>query len=246
MVCLAWAWAGMVSFKVYDPKVKGSSQGIIDVNTAIGFSLILANLAFDGFTSATQVSQPPLVTAPHHTNTWLGVGLQDRVFRDARDRAATKALKDGKEEEEDPTLDVSSFDMMYRVNLWSTFLLFGWVAVSYVVFGPASELVLVLIACPWLYLVARTLTCTILVVRTHTQSQLLQFLQQVPQAGPQMVAFGILGAMGQVFIFYTLSSFGALMLTTVCITRYNAWQDVVKHARPTLWLLALTCTGAHT
>lgn len=139
----------MVSFKVYDPKVKGSSQGVIDVNTAIGFSLILANLAFDGFTSATQVSQPPLVTAPHHTHAWLCVGLQDRVFRDARDRAATKALKDGKEEEEqDPTLDVSSFDMMYRVNLWSTFLLFGWVAVSYVVFGPASELVLLLICLP--------------------------------------------------------------------------------------------------
>ena len=237
----------MVSFKVYDPKVKGSSQGVIDVNTAIGFSLILANLAFDGFTSATQVSQPLLVTAPLHTHAWLGVGLQDRVFRDARDRAATKALKGGKEEEEDPTLDVSSFDMMYRVNLWSTFLLFGWVAVSYVVFGPSSELVLLLICLP----VAVPSTshshvhdrcCT----HTHTQSQLLQFLQQVPQAGPQMVAFGILGAMGQVFIFYTLSSFGALMLTTVCITRYNAWRDVVKRARFTVWLLALTCTGAHT
>jgi len=34
-----------------------------------------------------------------------------------------------------------------------------------------------------------------------------------------VVAFSLLGALGQLFIFYSISEFGTLVTTTICITR---------------------------
>ncbi|KAF2149939.1 UAA transporter [Myriangium duriaei CBS 260.36] len=47
----------------------------------------------------------------------------------------------------------------------------------------------------------------------------LAFVQKYPQVGWDVLAFAACGALGQVFIFYTLSTFGSLLLVTVTVTR---------------------------
>ncbi|GAM90228.1 hypothetical protein ANO11243_082700 [Dothideomycetidae sp. 11243] len=47
----------------------------------------------------------------------------------------------------------------------------------------------------------------------------MDFIQRYPQVGRDVLAFAACGALGQVFIFYTLSTFGSLLLVTVTVTR---------------------------
>ncbi|PSK38148.1 hypothetical protein B9Z65_1339 [Elsinoe australis] len=46
-----------------------------------------------------------------------------------------------------------------------------------------------------------------------------EFVKAYPQVGRDVLAFAASGAVGQVFIFYTLSTFGSLLLVTVTVTR---------------------------
>lgn len=47
----------------------------------------------------------------------------------------------------------------------------------------------------------------------------IEFVKQYPEIARDVLAFGAAGAIGQVFIFYTLSTFGSLLLVTVTVTR---------------------------
>ncbi|GAB7351937.1 hypothetical protein MBLNU459_g2474t1 [Dothideomycetes sp. NU459] len=47
----------------------------------------------------------------------------------------------------------------------------------------------------------------------------LDFIRRHPGVGWDIMAFAACGALGQVFIFYTLSTFGSLLLVTVTVTR---------------------------
>ena len=54
------------------------------------------------------------------------------------------------------------------------------------------------------------------------QSQLLdalRFFKQFPSALPDVFAFSLCGALGQLFIFHTLEHFGSLSLVTITVTR---------------------------
>ncbi|KAF2226835.1 UAA transporter [Elsinoe ampelina] len=46
-----------------------------------------------------------------------------------------------------------------------------------------------------------------------------EFVKLYPQVGRDVLAFAASGAVGQVFIFYTLATFGSLLLVTVTVTR---------------------------
>ncbi|KAK8221324.1 UAA transporter [Phyllosticta capitalensis] len=50
-------------------------------------------------------------------------------------------------------------------------------------------------------------------------AQALDFVQRHPQVGWDVLAFAACGAVGQVFIFYTLAHFSSLLLVTVTVTR---------------------------
>lgn len=47
----------------------------------------------------------------------------------------------------------------------------------------------------------------------------IQFSQQYPDSIKDVLIFGLAGALGQLFIFYTLERFGSLVLVTVNVTR---------------------------
>ena len=47
----------------------------------------------------------------------------------------------------------------------------------------------------------------------------LVFIQQHPEVGKDILAYAACGAIGQVFIFMTLSKFSSLVLVTVTVTR---------------------------
>lgn len=47
----------------------------------------------------------------------------------------------------------------------------------------------------------------------------IDFISRHPSVGRDMIAFAACGAMGQVFIFYTLATFGSLLLVTLTVTR---------------------------
>lgn len=54
---------------------------------------------------------------------------------------------------------------------------------------------------------------------THELSAALAFAHRFPAVLPDIALFGICGALGQVFVFYTLEHFGSLSLVTVTVTR---------------------------
>ena len=47
----------------------------------------------------------------------------------------------------------------------------------------------------------------------------LAFVREYPKVGVDILGFAFCGAVGQVFIFYTLAKFGSLVLVTVTVTR---------------------------
>ena len=55
--------------------------------------------------------------------------------------------------------------------------------------------------------------------RARAQVQVMHLLQYFPQAIVDVVAFSILGAIGQLFIYHSIAEFGTLTTTTICITR---------------------------
>ena len=98
-VC-TWYALGIVVFKVYDSHgYEGSSTWA----TLVGCGLVLANLAFDGYTSATQ----------------------DGIFRAGAERAKTIAKEKG-EPVEKAGNTVTSFHVMYEVNFWAVWVLVLW------------------------------------------------------------------------------------------------------------------------
>ena len=54
---------------------------------------------------------------------------------------------------------------------------------------------------------------------TNELNEAITFLQYYPRAMQDILLFGICGAIGQMFIFYTLASFGSISLVTVTVTR---------------------------
>lgn len=50
-------------------------------------------------------------------------------------------------------------------------------------------------------------------------SQALSFAHKYPRLLPDVFLFGLCGALGQIFVFYTLQHFGSLLLTTLTVTR---------------------------
>ena len=50
-------------------------------------------------------------------------------------------------------------------------------------------------------------------------SSALTFIQKYPAVGYDVIAFAACGAVGQVFIFYTLAKFSSLLLVTITVTR---------------------------
>ena len=55
--------------------------------------------------------------------------------------------------------------------------------------------------------------------QTTELSSALSFLSRHPSAFPDILAFAACGAVGQIFIYYTLSKFSSLLLVTVTVTR---------------------------
>lgn len=54
---------------------------------------------------------------------------------------------------------------------------------------------------------------------TNELGSALAFMRQFPAVLPDALMFGLCGAMGQVFVFYTLEHFGSMVLVTVTVTR---------------------------
>lgn len=58
------------------------------------------------------------------------------------------------------------------------------------------------------------------------QEQTRFLMTHFPQALIDVAWFSLLGAIGQLFIFYSISEFGTLVTTTICITRCVARRTV--------------------
>lgn len=71
--------------------------------------------------------------------------------------------------------------------------------------------------------------------------QLVAFCKQYPSATYDVLLFCLCGAIGQLFIFYTIRTFGSLVNTLICTTRkfFNILLSVLWHRNPLLpqqWL----------
>ncbi|WIA30581.1 hypothetical protein OEZ86_000664 [Tetradesmus obliquus] len=79
--------------------------------------------------------------------------------------------------------------------------------------------------------------------------QLLLFLSMHTAAAWDVVLFCLCGAVGQLFIFFTIKQFGSLVNTLICTTRkfFNILGSVVLNANPLLpqqwWAVGLVFTG---
>jgi UDP-galactose transporter B1 len=79
--------------------------------------------------------------------------------------------------------------------------------------------------------------------------QLLLFLTMHREAAWDVVLFCLCGAVGQLFIFFTIKQFGSLVNTLICTTRkfFNILGSVVLNANPLLpqqwWAVGLVFTG---
>lgn len=70
-----------------------------------------------------------------------------------------------------------------------------------------------------LLLAASLIFYTILKPESSQLMAAVQFFKQYPSALPDVFAFSLCGAMGQLFIFHTLEYFGSLSLVTITVTR---------------------------
>ena len=80
-----------------------------------------------------------------------------------------------------------------------------------------------------------------LFVISNSGHQLLSFCRQHPSAAYDVMVFCMCGVVGQLFIFYTIRTFGSLVNTLVCTTRkfFNILLSVLWHGSPLLtqqWL----------
>jgi UDP-galactose transporter B1 len=127
---------------------------------------------------------------------------QERIFRDNRHR-------------------VMPMHLMCYMNAWSTALLAGWLVVGCAA-GQAKSAGL---------LPAEALSSSLLAhalrvepgpdgeLRGGELLEALRFFREAPQILPHIAAFAAMGAVGQIFIFLTISRFGPLVTTTICLTR---------------------------
>ena len=72
-------------------------------------------------------------------------------------------------------------------------------------------------------------------------TELYQFCLQHPAAAWDLMLFCVCGAIGQLFIFFTITTFGSLINTLICTTRkfFNILLSVVWNGNPLLpqqWL----------
>ena len=81
-------------------------------------------------------------------------------------------------------------------------------------------------------------------VISSSGSQLIAFCRQHPSATSDVLLFCLCGAIGQLFIFYTIRTFGSLVNTLICTTRkfFNILLSVLWHGSPLLpqqWVAVL-------
>lgn len=71
---------------------------------------------------------------------------------------------------------------------------------------------------------------------SNAGADLLAFCARYPQAGYDIILFCLCGAVGQLFIFYTIKRFGALVNTIITTTRkfFNILLSVVWNGNPLL------------
>ena len=79
---------------------------------------------------------------------------------------------------------------------------------------------------------------------SNSGSQLAAFCRQYPSAATDVLLFCLCGAFGQLFIFYTIRTFGSLVNTLICTTRkfFNILLSVLWHGSPLLpqqWVAVL-------
>ena len=85
---------------------------------------------------------------------------------------------------------VRSQHVMFFMNLISATLLFSFLAVTAVAVPESSELL-----------------------------RFIPFIRTHPKATLDMLSFGLLGSLGQLFIFHTIEHFGSVVLVTITVTR---------------------------
>ena len=75
-----------------------------------------------------------------------------------------------------------------------------------------------------------------LFIISNSGSQLVAFCRQHPSAASDVLLFCLCGAVGQLFIFYTIRNFGSLVNTLICTTRkfFNILLSVLWHGSPLL------------
>ncbi|KAG2448968.1 hypothetical protein HYH02_005722 [Chlamydomonas schloesseri] len=166
-VCMSLIGLGVAAFAQ-----KGRSGGVVSPNPLLGYSLCLVNLAFDGYTNATQDE----INKRHPRN--------------------------------------SSIHMMCWMNFWTAIYYAAYMFLPCVLPGTGG-------------------TCT--------GMDLVSFCTRHPDALLDLVIFCLCGAIGQLFIFFTIKTFGSLVTTLVCTTRkfFNILLSVVWNGNPLLanqWL----------
>lgn len=73
---------------------------------------------------------------------------------------------------------------------------------------------------------------------THELSAAISFAAKFPSVWMDVALFGLCGALGQVFIFYTLEHFGSLTLVTVTVTRklFTILMSLLWFQHPLRWV----------
>ncbi|EEP77164.1 conserved hypothetical protein [Uncinocarpus reesii 1704] len=71
--------------------------------------------------------------------------------------------------------------------------------------------------------------------QTNELASALSFLSRHPHATKDVVAFAACGAIGQLFIFYTLAHFSSLLLVTRAVVRSSTHQWTVARRRTSIW-----------
>jgi UDP-galactose transporter B1 len=84
----------------------------------------------------------------------------------------------------------SPFHMMCFLNGWTAVFISIWLGTTYVVNGETSDL-----------------------------ASALVFFKESPEILPHILTFSLMGSVGQIFIFITMKDFGAMINTTICLTR---------------------------
>lgn len=100
---------------------------------------------------------------------------------------------------------ISSYHMMTWLNGWTALLIGIWLGSTYVLYGETSD-----------FGVAIT------------------FFQESPDILPHIVTFSLMGSVGQIFIFLTMKEFGAMINTTICLTRkfFSICLSILFYAHP--------------